>query len=220
VTCDYPPRQCLDWHYTPHLAQVKLSTNGLQLQARCPACDRRSLTMSAGQHKRFVRHCHAGCDGREVRRALTVAGVPSGCLPRGDGTEHSRTDIVAAILTSSTRQDRATTILCAYAVLQGHTRWPKGRALESLAADVGLSRRAAYDARQAGPLLPPLTTSTTAPGRRAVKESQVTAARRPRAVVQPTAHEKVQPTAQPGSLPGAHARTVGSTTEAARRRAL
>lgn len=131
MTCDAPVRQCLEWHYAEHLAQVKITNGGRSLRARCPVCDgdRRSLGISAGEHLRIVWQCFAGCDGNEVRRALRVAGIPPGCLPRGDGTEHSRTDIVAAILASGTRHDRAHTILRAYTVLRGHTRWPRGREL-------------------------------------------------------------------------------------------
>ena len=114
-----------------HLAQVKITNGGRSLRARCPVCDgdRRSLGISAVSNLRIVWQCFAGCDGNEVRRALRVAGIPPGCLPRGDGTEHSRTDIVAAILASGTRHDRAHTILRAYTVLRGHTRWPRGREL-------------------------------------------------------------------------------------------
>jgi hypothetical protein len=212
VTCDLPVRECLAWHYAEHLAQAKLTNGGRSIRARCPVCDgdRRSLTISAGEHLRTVWHCFhkPPCDGSDIRRALLTAGVPSGCLPPGDGTERSRADIVAAVLRSGTRHDRANTILRAYAVLQGHTRWPRGRELERLAAEIDISRRDAYRAASAGPLLPPLTISTTPPGGRLRKEPQVTSARRvsgevpPAAQAPPTAQPKVPPTAQQDSPPG------------------
>lgn len=153
MTCQAPVRECLAWHVAGHLANAKPNGDeGLSVRARCPNCDgTRTLTVSAGEHDRIVWHCFKCRDGRAVRSALTEAGVPSGCLPRGDGQEVTTLDRVMAVI-AERDPNRADTLLRAYLIGHGHKTWPKGQELEDIAAEVGLSRRSAFAARERGPL--------------------------------------------------------------------
>lgn len=198
MTCDAPVRECLEWHYAPHLAGAKYSNaGGGRIQARCPVCksDRRALTVSAGDWRRTTWRCHngpggEGCDGAEVRAALLRAGIPAGCVPRGDGVERSRAELAITILTSG-NHEHAAARLAALAVLRGHTRWPRGHELEQLASDAGVSRGSAYEVARKLPLPSPDHLSGTRSRGGAVKYPQVTTAFRGDEEVQPL--DKVQP---------------------------
>lgn len=89
-------------------------------------------------------------------------------------------------------------------VARGYTRWPKGKELEQVAKELDISRTVAYDAKQAGPLLPPRTSCTTKAEREPVKNPQVRSAIltdakvRPTGQVRPTGLPKVRPTGLSG----------------------
>jgi hypothetical protein len=204
--CDVPVRECLFDHYKPKLAPASITRDGLQIRARCPACDHdnHSLVVSAGQFHRIVWECHnTGCDGRQVRRALLTAGIPARCLPRGDGTERSPeqqlADEIGAILTDKTTD--ATARLRALALVRGYRRWPGGKELVALAAEAGLKRAAAFNIA-AGPL-GPRTFSTTRPEQKAVKNPQVSSAILPDQAVHPggQVHGGGLPEVHAGGLP-------------------
>lgn len=171
--CDVPVRECLYEHVRPKLAQTRMLNGGLTVRARCPTCGAHdTLTVSAGEHQRVVWSCYTrSCDGGDVRAALLLAGVPSGCLPRGKGEERSLAELALSVLRSGDRRGRAQ--LRAYLVLLGYRRWPGGAELVQLAGEVGVGRAEAFETRRSGPLLPasPCTTSTPGAERELSNES-------------------------------------------------
>src|SRR6266487_2327672 len=145
MACDAPVRECLGWHYAQHFANVKPRKDGRQIHARCPLCQaRQGLVISAGQWQRTVWKCFAGCDGKALRKAIIAAGVPAACVPRGHGTETTQAEVLDVILTD-TSTTHGTARLRALAVIRGHAHWPKGKDLEQLAQEAGISRGVAYD---------------------------------------------------------------------------
>jgi hypothetical protein len=126
MACDAPIRECLQWHYLPHLPLGKIRNRGRSIQAPCPVHHggAESLTISAGEYLWTVWICRAGCDGTKVRRALIAAGVPHKCVPGGDGTETSQGEMIDAIL-ADTSSSIPARLLRVHAVRRGYAHWPK-----------------------------------------------------------------------------------------------
>jgi hypothetical protein len=155
--CNDPVRQCLDWHFRPHLAHAVLEEGGSRVRARCPSCGSlRALTVSPkDKGPGVMANCFGGCDWPALRVALRSAGVPDGCLPalsRDDGQAALRA--VSAVIEQVTPATRVQSLLRVYLISQGYVRWPRGSELEKLAEICGVSRRNAYAAKLSGPLWP------------------------------------------------------------------
>lgn len=173
VACDAPIRECLDLHYAPHLAGAKHTRRGFAIQVDCPVCwARNAATISAGDVRRTVWHCHAHqCDGAKIRRAILNAGVPESCVPGGDGTETAQGDVIDAILTD-TADSFPARLLRVHAIRRGYVHWPKGRRLVALAREVGVGRTLAYEIAAGSLLVPvPLTGSYSPPETVVVKSA-------------------------------------------------
>jgi hypothetical protein len=156
MPCTDPVAQCLAWHIKPKLAHATITNDGLTIRARCPACDhgKDSLTISAGEHARITWHCFACSGDGEIHRALIAAGVAQSCLPRPKRDDAALIDAATAVLLEGATSRHGWVVLRAHLILHGHSRWPKGKELERLAAEVGLGRTEAFAARRAGPLHP------------------------------------------------------------------
>lgn len=155
--CTDPVRQCLDWHFRPHLAHAVLEEGGNRVRARCPSCGTlRALTVSPKASGHGVMcGCFSGCAWPALRVALRGAGVPDTCLPalsRED--KQAACDAVSAVIEQGTIANRARTLLRVYLISLGHVCWPKGSDLLKLASACGVSRAEAYAAKKTGPLLP------------------------------------------------------------------
>jgi hypothetical protein len=154
--CTDPARQCLDWHFRPHLAHAVLEDSGNRLRARCPSCGTlRTLTASLRDDGHgIVCGCFNSCPWPALRIALRSAGVPDQCLPA-----ISRSDIqvmhqaAVTVFQQGTAGNRAQTVIRAYLITLGYARWPRGNELLKLASECGVSKTDAYAAKRAGPLL-------------------------------------------------------------------
>lgn len=157
MACDEPVRQCIQWTIRPRTkrpTEPRLDKHGAWgLRCCCPVHDdsKRSLKVSQGKQRRIVWYCHAGCAEAKVRHELIGAGVPAGCLPRAAKELRDLEETLRAILTSDL--GHAAARLHALALLdEPGGKLPRGAALDSLAAQVGVSRREAY--RALAPRLP------------------------------------------------------------------
>lgn len=157
MACDEPVRQCLTWTIRPKTerpTEAGPNEHGVWgFQCCCPAHDdrKRSLTISEGRQRRIVWYCHAGCSEAKVRHELIEAGVPTDCLPRAAKELRDLEETLRSILTSDL--GHAAARLHALALLEEPGgKLPRGAALDSLAAQCGVSRREAY--RALSPRLP------------------------------------------------------------------
>jgi DNA-binding phage protein len=157
VACDEPVRQCIEWTIRPRTTrptEPKLDEDDKWgFSCCCPAHDdrKRSLHIGEGKQRRIVWFCHAGCTEAKVRHALITAGIPAGCLPRSAKEHNDLEEAIRAILTSDL--GHAAARLHALALLdEPGGKLPRGAALDSLAAQCGVSRRGAY--RALSPRLP------------------------------------------------------------------
>jgi hypothetical protein len=156
--CTDPVRQCLDWHFRPHLAHAVLEEGGSRVRARCPSCGSlRALTISPKTDGRpgVMTQCFHHCPWPDLRAALRSAGVPDGCLPAlGREAEREASQAIEALLQQGTPPTRTQMILRIYLINGGHVRWPRGAELLKLAGECGVSKTEAYEARKTGPLWP------------------------------------------------------------------
>jgi hypothetical protein len=147
--------QCLAWHVRPKLAEAE-DNGDRTIRARCPACGSpRAFTIGPGDQSRFMWNCWSCRDRPGIHRELIRAGVRPDCLPMA---RDILADIVATIAQIVQEPDSGTRArLRIHLILKGYRRWPKGRELVELAAEIGIGRTAAFDARQAGGLPPVLS---------------------------------------------------------------
>ena len=152
MTCDLPPRQCLDWHILGRLRDAAESpgTPG-QYRARCPAHDDQhaSLAVAIGEHQRVIWHCFAGCDPLRVRAELARRDISYACLPLSRTDDQRLADAMDATLTRPDL-DHAAARLLAHAQHEGLGRLPRAPLLERIAAQVQVSRAQAFRARKSG----------------------------------------------------------------------
>jgi hypothetical protein len=153
--CTDPVRQCLDWHFRPHLAHAVIENNGDRIRARCPSCGTlRALTISVGDKARITYGCFNGCPRPDLRLAFRNADIRSDCIPlltRND--DRSLSQAAVAVIQQGTPATRAQTLIRVYLINLGYAHWPKGNELLKLAAECGVSKTDAYGAKRSGALL-------------------------------------------------------------------
>jgi hypothetical protein len=150
VACDSPARQCLEWHIKPRLSEPRASGDGKGYRALCPAHDDRkhSLSIGIGDGGGIAWQCFAGCDQLAVRAGLISSGVRPGCLPVSRARRDDLVDQLWQILGSGGK-DHAIVRLRIAAALDGRKKLPHGDELAALASRAGVSRRTAFNAREA-----------------------------------------------------------------------
>lgn len=83
--CDLKPESCVAEHIGLRLDGLrKAQSDEPQWYAVCPAHNgaKRSLSITKGTAgQRLVWHCHRGCIGAEVKRAMLARGIDPGCIP-------------------------------------------------------------------------------------------------------------------------------------------
>ena len=82
--CDFPARQCLEWHIQPHLQDVRTAPMTGTATARAVRPTTTASTRSAsapGTGSRSSGSASPGCSRTRVRAVLIERGVPPGCLP-------------------------------------------------------------------------------------------------------------------------------------------
>lgn len=154
MTCDAPPRQCLEWHVLPRLDGATLNAARDSISARCPVHpDRKqSFGISVGENKRLVWGClrKPPCPGERIRAVLIQRGVPNACLPRSVKDRDELLDRIQQA-TYADSADHAVIRLHVAALLEGHYNGlPRGEELERIAGLAKVSRAAAYEARKTG----------------------------------------------------------------------
>lgn len=156
AACDrnLPAGECLEWHIRPHLAKAEIYRGdaakgfGDGYSARCPAHDdgHASFTISVGLRCIWYQ-CHGNCDQLAVRAALIRQGVPAECLPVSRERKAELVDQLVGVL-ASPDIDHGHARMLALALARGMPGLPKGRELEALAAEAGVSRSRAFDYRR------------------------------------------------------------------------
>ena len=167
--CDFPARQCLEWHIRPHLDSPKRTEDGNGYRALCPAHDDRdhSLGISTGNRQPVIWQCFAGCTRTRIRAVWIERGVPPGCLPLVTREREDLLEALRAILAADTA-DHAQVRLRALAMLEGYADLPRGGELERLAGLARIHAVTAYRARKS-PLPATHNPSSYSPAQKPVK---------------------------------------------------
>jgi hypothetical protein len=92
VQCDSPPPECLIEHLARSLPNARPGKNPGSVSTDCPLCHHAgSVTITAGNKRRFVITCHAGCADTKVRLALLrLYDIRVTCLPPVRGAIKTR----------------------------------------------------------------------------------------------------------------------------------
>lgn len=85
LRCDLKPEACVAEHIGLRLDGLRRAqSDEPQWYSVCPAHNgaKRSLSITKGTAgQRLVWHCHRGCIGAEVKRAMLARGIDPGCIP-------------------------------------------------------------------------------------------------------------------------------------------
>jgi hypothetical protein len=151
VGCDFPRRQCLEWHIKPKLRKPRVSEDGNGYRALCPAHDDRQHSFSIGvtEDGKLLRYQCFACKNRNRERLALIheLKIDAGCLPLPAKEKEDLLDWLERLATAPT-DNHAEVRLWIVSALEGYRSLPRGGELDRIAARASVSRSRAYDFRK------------------------------------------------------------------------